>query len=685
LLRLSKHRPSYMQVVEEIANIVKDGQTLFFVGSGISNDPPSRLPTGDELKTWLVEAFSQAEPQKVGVNLLEASRKLGLEEVCQIIYDRLGDELLEKMSTVLADDRVPANKIHRFLAKALERGNVIATTNYDSLIEKACREKIERLYIEDAEFDSLLKDSIGKQEFWFSGYIFKLHGSFRDVWSPDRKTIGSVVTILSRVGKLHPAKKELLRLPFQEYNVVFLGYSAKDVDIYPELIAEETVLPRKVFWIRHSEREIHLLAKEGLLHERRGQERRGELKRDWETFNSDTILVKAAEPHGRDGAIKMICPTREFIVDLADRLNEQENSSFWSLAEDGSHGIGDSREQAAKSKSLLMEWARCVDECTRHSMLAELAIATRQWSLAIELLNRAKGEAKPDLAPDIERRLGWSHYQRSQKDDAAKSKELYNSCLRGYEKRGDRFNEARICSSLGLLFNRRMNDLDAALSHSHKAWEIFKSQFPNYPPEIDGNEPKIDEVVDKAQALAEWALKLAVGKCTYERNLLDSLSAAWHNIGHVHLRQSKDPASVIQTLGYRKAISAPLGAAEVCLLYKALGFTMASKKLMDEIGDVRGMIQADHIIGLTYTRLGRAEEAILLHEKCCHKAALLGWSHEYAQACRNLGVAFAYRNERRKAAVYLWKAIMAWGGLRGGEGRWQDIKSAVAVLVRIYL
>ena len=152
----TKIEPAYEQAVRETTDLVADGHALLFVGSGISVDPPSRLPTGRSLKTWLVGAFCEEEPVTVKTALQESTYRLGLEEVCQVIYERIEDHLLEKLRLLLASPAVKPNLIHRFLAHALKRGNVVVTPNYDILIEKACQGEITKLCIDSIEFGSLL-------------------------------------------------------------------------------------------------------------------------------------------------------------------------------------------------------------------------------------------------------------------------------------------------------------------------------------------------------------------------------------------------------------------------------------------------------------------------------------------------------------------------------------------------
>ena len=678
----TKSKQLYDEVVEEVAELISDGRALLFVGSGISNEAPSKLPTGRNLKVWLVEAFCKEEPVNVRTALQKYTYRSGLEEVCQIIYERLGDNLLEKLRLLLAGDGVKPNLIHKFLAKALERGNIIVTPNYDILIEKVCQQKFRKLYFENTEFDSLIDDKAST----LSGAIFKIHGSFRDIRFPNKNTLATVATVLSRIGKLPNAKKKVLQQLFERYAVIFLGYSAAgDIDIYPVLISQDTTVPHRVFWVKHSSETVRVLSSKQVLAEKQKEEMRSEVERNWETFNSDNIIIRTIEKHGAGSGIKTVCPTRRFISDLARQLGKREKSIFWTLDNDESLGSTDLDIGERSPASLIMDWADSVDECSKCWIIGELAIAARQWDLAIEYLNKAKATDQDNAYADVERRIGWCQYQRKRVDDALQAKESYERSLEAYRERADKLGEVRIYSSLGLLFNRRMNDLETAQEYSEGAWKMLRERFPDWPTQINGNEANPGEVANKAEAMAQWALQLCESRSLDNTNLLDTFSAAWHNIGHVYLRRSKDPARIIRTLGYRTALNSLLQDNELSLLHRALAFTMASEWLMDEIGDLRGLIQANNIMGLIFTRLKHPEQAIPRHEKCCYIAATLGWPHEYAQACRNLGVAFAYQKERRKALSYIWRAIRAWCRLGKRESQWRDIISAISLFRTICL
>jgi tetratricopeptide (TPR) repeat protein len=677
----TKTDPEYEQAVREAANIVINGEALLFVGSGISVDPPSRLPTGRSLKVYLVGAFCEEEPVKVKTALQKSTYGLGLEEVCQVIYERIGDRLLEELRLLLVSPILKPNLIHKFLAQALKRGNVVVTPNYDILIEKACGGHVTKLYIDKTEFGSLLGDKAPK----LSGSVFKIHGSFMDVRFPDRDTLGTVATTLSRIGKLPDAKKKVLQQLLERYAAIFLGYSAAgDIDVYPVLVDRDTPVPRKVFWVKQSLKTPHILPLRRVVAEKQKEARVAKPNRNWETFNSDNIIVRTTDQFGAKSGTQIICSTRTFILDLSRLLSLNEKSDFWILADEANHSTG-SAEAEHSFQSSLTRWAQGIGKCTRYWIIGEFAIAARQWSLAIEYLDKAKSVGESESWADIERRIGWCYYQRNSKDDTLRTRESYERSLKAYRDLPDKLGEARICSSLGLLLNTRMNDLEAAQEYSETAWEVLRSLFPGCPTQITGSEGDIDEVANRAESLAQWALRLSENISVENTYLLDTLSAAWHNIGHVCLRRCNDPARIIRTAGYQSALIRPLKEPEVRLLHKALGFTMASELLMDEIGDLRGLAQANNIIGLTYTRLKHPEQAITRHERSSYIAACLGWPHEYAQACRNLGVAFAYQKERRKALSHIWTAIKTWFRLRRKEGRWQDTISGLRLFGSICL
>ncbi|RZB32224.1 MAG: hypothetical protein AEth_00547 [Candidatus Argoarchaeum ethanivorans] len=273
---------------------------------------------------------------------------------------------------------------------------------------------------------------------------------------------------------------------------------------------------------------------------------------------------------------------------------------------------------------------------------------------------------------ETERRLGWYFYQLNREGDAGKALHHYELSHSSYQLLGDKFEEARLKSSLGLLYNRRQRELgklelDTSKTYVERAWDVLKPILDPTHTITEGNitsKDEIDQVVDKMINLSRHV--------TVEQKRI--LAKVWGGIAHVYLRLSGDPGGVIVRKG-RTEIEEDEENRQ--LLYKAETFLRATRQLEKEVGAIRDLIQTDHLIGLTLTRLGKAEEAIKFHENWTRKAGLLGWKHEYAQACRNLSVAYAYNGDG-ESKKWVDEAIKTWENLQKitSEDRTTDIEAA---------
>lgn len=271
-----------------------------------------------------------------------------------------------------------------------------------------------------------------------------------------------------------------------------------------------------------------------------------------------------------------------------------------------------------------------------------------------------------------ERRFGWYFYQRNRRGDAVKALHHYKISHSSYQLLGDKFEEARIQSSIGLLYNRRQRELgekglDAARTYVEGAWEILRPILD--PTDITKSrilsEEKIDEVADKLIEIS----------CDLSPKQKHILAKVWGGIAHVYLRSSGEPGEIIVKKG-KPEIEEEEGGRQ--LLYNAITFLKATRQLEKDVGAIRDLIQTDHLIGLILTRLGKSEDAIKFHELWTRKTRVLGWEHEYSQACRNLGVAYVYEGDYSKGQKQVEKSIKYWKTLQTltGEDRTEDIEGA---------
>jgi tetratricopeptide (TPR) repeat protein len=66
----------------------------------------------------------------------------------------------------------------------------------------------------------------------------------------------------------------------------------------------------------------------------------------------------------------------------------------------------------------------------------------------------------------------------------------------------------------------------------------------------------------------------------------------------------------------------------------------SDKELQSSVGNIRERFQSENVLGLIATKQGKVEKAKQAHERSKRDAFMLNWTNwEYAQACRNLGLA----------------------------------------------
>ncbi len=161
---------------------------------------------------------------------------------------------LEVLNTRKLNERgagIQPNAIHEFLAKMLEQGNIVITTNFDSLIEDAYQQEtgkvLERCAIYDEDFDRLTKKPDSA-----AGYLVKLHGSFFSPSGEDTKD--SIVTLLYQLQSAAAQyKMDLVRALLADHDWIVLGHSMRDeYDLYPVLSDSRVQKKKKkIYWVKH--------------------------------------------------------------------------------------------------------------------------------------------------------------------------------------------------------------------------------------------------------------------------------------------------------------------------------------------------------------------------------------------------------------------------------------------------
>ena len=290
---------------------VRSGPLALFVGSGVSRDRPSLLPTGNELRDAMFDAI--VSHSIMPEHLLDAARVIALrcrpESFLYILEEWQGTDWKKSLQFMLD---VPPNDNHRLIARLAETKRVrsILTTNFDCLVESSMGQSVSfRQIFRNQDFKAYAGDKS-------TTAVLKLHGSLADTkGNLTQETImASLTKVADRVTPGFAAEKALvLDEILQSHVVVFLGYSGRDeFDIRPVI---EGASAKQIIWVSHiGKREKFRVV------------RASDIDSKAQLDSPDELMM--AHP----GMIRIYAHTRTFLSDLcaflvAGPADEQETAS----------------------------------------------------------------------------------------------------------------------------------------------------------------------------------------------------------------------------------------------------------------------------------------------------------------------------------------------------------------------
>lgn len=246
---------SFFGSLNDVINLKE--KTSFLIGAGISIDPPSSLPSARELSKYLLNEYIPSEELDKIMNHPNSRYELMVEKIQNLIDHEL--RFLDYLDMV-----VQPNLNHIFLTQAAQMGSFLITTNFDYLLEYAC--KYYQKTKNTAEFlpiilkeDFLTYQNIEALKKTNKIPIIKIHGSKRDI-SKNINTSDSLITTLSSFGRDKPKdelfsietyKKALINDIMKNCSLIVIGYSGNDdFDITP-LLRDIKEL-KKLIWIEHA-------------------------------------------------------------------------------------------------------------------------------------------------------------------------------------------------------------------------------------------------------------------------------------------------------------------------------------------------------------------------------------------------------------------------------------------------
>ena len=222
------------KVLIQIKKELEEHKIIFFIGAGISKEDPSNLPLAYEFIKSLIRDICNTSTSGLN-NFLNINETLFQnyiyillpELILEFIYRRASENFHE-IFYIFKSNKL--NLYHENISKLAENKIIdsIITTNFDELIEIACKK---------IKYNVILKDQKIENN---SFNIFKIHGSlgFTD----------SIISTLSEVGQgLSKEKKKILEDITFKKNILVMGWSNDDIDLSPEL----ENIGSKIYWVKH--------------------------------------------------------------------------------------------------------------------------------------------------------------------------------------------------------------------------------------------------------------------------------------------------------------------------------------------------------------------------------------------------------------------------------------------------
>ena len=229
----------------------------FFVlaGAGISYPPPSNLPTARSIMDDILSALPI--PREDRSELLASTSSdwpnglgyfdcLRFEQVMEALEWSIDD------SGALLHSMFPPsrpNRYHHQLARLLQAGHLVMTTNFDCLIELAC-DALGIPYsvlVLDSDYERYLTNP-GE----FPHPIFKIHGSMaKNPSSGSGTAIAATVTSVITQQNHNPNKWRVVDGVLTDNTLLVLGYSGyDDFDVLPAIRFARG--QQRLIWINHS-------------------------------------------------------------------------------------------------------------------------------------------------------------------------------------------------------------------------------------------------------------------------------------------------------------------------------------------------------------------------------------------------------------------------------------------------
>jgi tetratricopeptide (TPR) repeat protein len=247
-----------------LARLLGTAETVLLCGSGVSAVEPSSVPTWPGLNSAVLDGVKSLALKSVisAPDIRDAVLSLHADDIpigtfSQVLSDAFAGRFWMGVLTVLDGD--VTNPVHEAIAESVRDGSTcrgVITTNFDTLIERACREA-------GFEVTVVVPRSAPGPAFFEEGptggarpVLCKIHGTASDP--------GSMVDLqIDKSKGLDPSIQSLIASACHDRHLVVLGFSGEDFSSDPDYLGlfRNKALPRQVTWVRRPGSALHPAAR----------------------------------------------------------------------------------------------------------------------------------------------------------------------------------------------------------------------------------------------------------------------------------------------------------------------------------------------------------------------------------------------------------------------------------------
>lgn len=267
-------------IKEELIKVFREGNVVLFIGAGLSvnlglpdwekfaYDYLSFLYSDCKQKNILdYKTYSQLKNEDFktilslcrdiheNLHFCNLSRKFNewfRVNICKEDLDGLNDADIKKVLEYKKNALEKIKKADSVFRKVYDLNEIFITTNYDDILDILVEEKNKERSVETYKTEYKKNEVFYKEEDFNiddtklkKGDVFHIHGSIKDV----DKLIVSVEDYIERYWGENNSYKSFLDSIFKNYNIIFIGYSLKEVEILQYMFKGFSITGKKRYMI----------------------------------------------------------------------------------------------------------------------------------------------------------------------------------------------------------------------------------------------------------------------------------------------------------------------------------------------------------------------------------------------------------------------------------------------------